>query len=232
MLRHKLLACSEGLEIKLESKLDQARIGSWRGAGDESKIRVIRGATGGVRGSKLRAIEQVKEFQARFNPVATVGTKDNFFENGEIKVIYAIRTQGGIDTRFVAESEIGRSREARCVKPSVQAGRGGARCFIAACHHVGSRARAKQRCVIGLTVAEYQRKSSLKCGHAVDSPTVDQAVQGPAQVGKIFLALSKRKIEHIADDQTLRHILGRQGALVAQIIVVLKCAYASLQPRG
>src|SRR6201998_4645938 len=101
-------------------------MGARRGAGDESKIRVIGGATGGIRWGKLRAIEQVKKFYARFNPGATVGTKDNFFEHGEIKVIDAIRTQGGIYARFVAKIEIGGCNEARGIEPSVQTGRCGA----------------------------------------------------------------------------------------------------------
>jgi hypothetical protein len=199
---------SDGLEKKLESKLDQARVGSWRSTGDGSEICVIRSATGRVRGSELSAIEEIEKFHSSFNSCATFPAEDNPLKNGKIKIDHAIRTQGWIDARFVAEREVRGRNKTRRIKPSIES-REAARCLLASWRDIWARTCSEQCRIIGLPVTEYERKSSLECGYTVDSPTVDHVVQRSADVGKIFLALSKGEIEYVADDQALWHILRR-----------------------
>src|ERR1017187_6483914 len=86
-------AASVPLKEQLKRKLDQARVRTRRRTGDESKVRVIRAATGGVWWSKLGAVEQVKKFHPKLGSCATLGAEDNLLEYGKIKVIHAIRAQ-------------------------------------------------------------------------------------------------------------------------------------------
>ena len=84
---------SASLEKILQSELDQARVGPRRRTGDRSEIRIVRGATGCVWRSKLRAIEQIEEFHSRLNSRTTLASEDGPFENGKIKIDYAVRAQ-------------------------------------------------------------------------------------------------------------------------------------------
>ena len=84
---------SPGLEKILQSELEQARVGPRRSAGDRSEIWIVRGATSCVWRSKLRAIEQIEEFHSRLKSRTTLTSEDDSFENGKIKIDYAVRAQ-------------------------------------------------------------------------------------------------------------------------------------------
>src|ERR1700752_3691149 len=142
---HKLESCTkrvhiprvpefkEKLKKHLQCELNQTWVCSWSSAGDEPKIRVVRGATDRVWRTKLGTVQQVKKFHPRFDPRPPFLTQRNLLEYRDVKIVCAIGTEGWINARFIPKSEVGRSGEARCMEPSVQA-----RCASAGRHFFAS----------------------------------------------------------------------------------------------
>src|ERR1700730_11694442 len=80
-------------EKEFQRKLNQSGIRSRGGAGDHSEVRVIRLATGSVRGSELGAIEQVEELHPELHSGALLRVQQEFLEHGEVEIVDSMRTK-------------------------------------------------------------------------------------------------------------------------------------------
>src|SRR6266436_2511130 len=201
-------ASAQQLEQELQSELNETRICPRRGTGDYSEVCIVRRTTGGIRGRKLSPVEQVEELHAELHTGAPLAIEEEILESGDIEIVDPIGAQSRIDTRLIAEGEIRRGQETSRIKPAVEASPpAGGRRFVTSRQKIGTGASPEQGGVVGLTVSEDQRKSSLKCGYAIDAPTSNNVIQGAVHIGKKSLALTERKVQHVADYQPLRHVL-------------------------
>src|SRR6202140_2919864 len=200
----------KNLEQKLQRKLNETRVCPGRSTSDHAEICIVHRTTCGIRWRKLSPVKQVEELHTKLDAGAPVAIQQKILEGGDIKIIDPIGAQSRIDTWLVAEGEICRCRETCCIEPAVEPSQstGGSR-FMASRHQIGAGAGSEQSCVIGLTVEEYQRESSLKCSYTINAPPPNDGVQTSTHIGKIPFALAKRKVQNVADYQSLRHILRR-----------------------
>src|SRR6266481_4242676 len=156
-------ASAQQLEQKLQCELNKTRICPRRGTGDYSEVCIVRRTTVGIRGRKLSPVEQVEELHAELHTGAPFSIEEEILESGDIEIVDPIRAQSRIDPRLIAEGEICWGHETYRIKPAVEASRPvGGRRFVASWQKIGTGAGPKQGSVVRLTVAEYQRKSSLK----------------------------------------------------------------------
>src|SRR5258707_738276 len=188
------------LEQELQCKLNETRICPRRGTGDYSEVCIVRRTTGGVRGSKLGPVEQVEELDAKLHTGAPLTVQQEILENGDIEIVDPIGAQSRIDPRLIAEGEICWGRETSRIKPAVEASPpAGGRRFVTSWQEIGTGTSPEQSSVVGLTVTEYQRKSSLKCCYTIDAPASNNVIQGAVHIGKKLFALTERKVQHVAD---------------------------------
>src|SRR5258708_13778785 len=93
--------------------------------------------------------------------------------------------------------------------------------------------RAEERHIVRRTVAEHERKSTLKNGHTVHSPTTHELIHVTACARQIPLAVAEGKVNDVAYDQTLSNVLRRKGTVTPQVSVILDgSGAAALKPVG
>src|ERR1700736_6472613 len=93
-------------EKELHCELNQSWVGSRSGAGDNSKVGVVRIATSCVGRGKLRAVEQIEEFNPRLHTNASLPTQQNSLKNREVEIVDSVGPQRRISPRLVTEGEV------------------------------------------------------------------------------------------------------------------------------
>jgi hypothetical protein len=102
------------LKGKLQAELNQA----WEidGIGYHAKVLIVIRATGSIRRSELRMVEEVEELRPEFN-VHSLGDR-SLLKHCEVKVDDSLLTQGGIDARFIAKAITAGVSKAAGVEPT------------------------------------------------------------------------------------------------------------------
>src|SRR5947209_836128 len=151
-------------------------------------------------------IEQVEEFRSEFD--AHPLTDIRSLEYSEVKIVHAFAAKSGIDARFAAESPVRRRGKATCIEPLRCSPRAA---LVASRHHIrpyisNSEVRSFQcgRCT---GPGDLQRETTLECGDPIDPPSGDCAVRKSIHARQELPAMAERKIENVADDETLRNVL-------------------------
>jgi hypothetical protein len=215
-------------EEELQPELYQSRIGSGIGAGYLSERRA---AERGVWRCELGPVEEVEELGAELKTQSFIGTEFRPLEDREVEVSDTVASQSGIGSRLVAEREVRGRREASGIKPFIQlsgAARWGG--FVASRNEVRPGAGPKQRGIVRRRTRKHQRETALEDGHPINAPAADDLVREARSSGQVASPVSKWKIQHIADYQTLWNVLGRERALSLVVVVVLDSAGGHLQP--
>jgi len=101
-------------EVELQSELNET--GKVDRVGHDPEVRIVVGATGSIRRSKLGMVKEIEELRPEFDikPLGDGG----LLEHCEVEVDDPLLSQCGIDTRLVAKTISGGVREAICVEPS------------------------------------------------------------------------------------------------------------------
>src|SRR5271156_5496296 len=219
------------LEREPQSKLNQS--GVVVGGFDLAELGAAKCRVGG---SELDPVEDVEEFGAEFHVEFVVRTKVGLLECREVKVIDTVLPQRGIRTGLSAEGVGSRADEAAGVEPFDN----GARATLgASCHHVwpnGARAQAQVGQGVRGAIGYFQREAALERGDAVNAPAGHDLIDHAGGIAHEPLAVAKRQVQHVADDEALGNVLRGERILTPQIVPILHVAdaavAAALQPRG
>src|SRR5580692_595417 len=228
------------LENKLQRKLNQTWIGVAVVRRNLSEPVIPSSGVGTVEAgawdTKLRVIEQIEELRTEFKSESF--SDGRALKYGPIEVVDSGSAQRGIHTRFGTITPCRRCCKAIDVEKLCKAA---AASLAASGYNVGTNVAYAEASIFqrsgGASPGDLKWETPLEGGDAIDSPSRYQFVFNSRRVGKPCFAVSKRKIEHVADDQTLRHILGRKRSFSVQIVIVLHLANAacfarSFEPAG
>ena len=103
--------------------------------------------------------------------------------------------------------------------------------MIAVRSHIRTKTRAELSNVVVHVSRDVYGESLLQQGHTIDTPSTDDLIHNGRQVPGKGLSVTKRKVEHVADDQALGNIIGGKRVLARQVVVVLNAAGSTrLQP--
>jgi len=104
-----------GLEQEFQSELNEPR--RVQLAAHNSEARVIRCAACGVWRAKLHTIEGVEELGPELQSQLVLRSEVCGLKYCDVPVIDSLPSERGIDTTFVAETPVGRRREAARIEP-------------------------------------------------------------------------------------------------------------------
>jgi len=147
-------------------------------------------------------IEQVEELRSELNTHSLA--QISLLEDSEIKVVDSRSTKDGINPRFGARSPIWWGRKAARVEPLAQVAPAG---FPVASGN-NARSNVRDSKVRGFQwgrarVSNLQRETALESGDAIDAPTGNYAIGQPAHARQVFSAMTERKVQNVADDESL-----------------------------
>jgi hypothetical protein len=190
--------CRYHLEQEFHSKLHQPRIRASRRTRYHPKIRIVCCTANRIWRRELRPIKDIEELRSEFQSQPFIAPKPRSLKNGKVKVTDPVGSYPGVNARLVPENEIGRRRKASCAKPFRYPWGGTSGGTTR--NHIRPRASPKERGPIHLAVRKYQWEAALKNRHAVRSPPSHDSVHPSLRAREIPSALSKRKVENVADD--------------------------------
>jgi len=204
-------------EVEFQAKLHEARQ-------VDRVCHLSEGRTGdgSVGRSELGMVKEIEQLRPELEIHVFVDRRS--LEHGEIEVDHPLLPDGGINPRLVAKNpgivlhtrhrvDSARRGETGRIEPLADfAHAASGPSLVAPGHVVGPQAAdTKPGSCKGVAAPPVQlyREPALKSGDAVQSPTANYPTGKPVRTAEILLAMPERKIEDIADDRTLRHILRR-----------------------
>src|SRR5262245_2172482 len=177
-----------------------------------------------ARAVELRGVEGAEHFHAELHVVVLFTAEVIVFEERDVPQLCPRIAHVGQCAWRAAKSEGWGGRKLRNVEPPIDAviGRAAFDPRALTCP-VGALPRTEDASVV-LALRNDQRRAALVRRDAVNLPPADDAIDQRGRVPEQLLAAACGQFVDIAEDQPLRHVLGRDRAFSATVVRVLLVA--------